>query len=108
MEAVKIGVIGGSGLYAMPELTDIERRSVDTPFGKPSADIVIGTLRGKRRCLSAPSRNRTPFHADDGALPRQYLRHEDARRAPDHRRQRLWFTARGLCSRSHRHPGSAL
>lgn len=48
MEAVKIGVIGGSGLYAMPELTDIERRSVDTPFGKPSADIVIGTLRGKR------------------------------------------------------------
>lgn len=48
MDAVKIGVIGGSGLYAMPELADVETTSVDTPFGKPSADIVIGTLRGKR------------------------------------------------------------
>lgn len=48
MDTVKIGVIGGSGLYAMPELADVETTSVDTPFGKPSADIVIGTLRGKR------------------------------------------------------------
>jgi 5'-methylthioadenosine phosphorylase len=48
MDAVKIGVIGGSGLYAMPELTDVSSISVDTPFGKPSADVVTGTLRGKR------------------------------------------------------------
>jgi 5'-methylthioadenosine phosphorylase len=47
-EAVKIGVIGGSGLYQMPELTDVVTQPVDTPFGKPSADVVIGTLRGKR------------------------------------------------------------
>jgi 5'-methylthioadenosine phosphorylase len=47
-ETVHIGVIGGSGLYRMPELTDVVTTSVDTPFGKPSADIVIGTLRGKR------------------------------------------------------------
>jgi len=47
-EQVKIGVIGGSGLYNMPELTDIERISVETPFGKPSSDVVVGTLRGKR------------------------------------------------------------
>lgn len=47
-ETVHIGVIGGSGLYRMPELTDVVTTSIDTPFGKPSADIVIGTLRGKR------------------------------------------------------------
>jgi 5'-methylthioadenosine phosphorylase len=47
-ETVKIGVIGGSGVYNMPEITDKSRISVDTPYGKPSADIVIGTLRGKR------------------------------------------------------------
>lgn len=47
-EPVKFGVIGGSGLYNMPGLTDIERVSVDTPFGKPSGDFVIGTLKGKR------------------------------------------------------------
>ncbi|MGB1289286.1 MAG: S-methyl-5'-thioinosine phosphorylase [Aggregatilineales bacterium] len=48
VEQVKIAVIGGSGLYNIPELTDISRHSIDTPFGKPSGDIVIGTLRGKR------------------------------------------------------------
>jgi 5'-methylthioadenosine phosphorylase len=47
-ETVKIGVIGGSGLYNMSEITDKETVTVDTPFGKPSADIVIGTLQGKR------------------------------------------------------------
>jgi 5'-methylthioadenosine phosphorylase len=47
-ETVHIGVIGGSGLYNMPEITDITTVPVDTPFGKPSADIMIGTLRGKR------------------------------------------------------------
>ena len=29
----KIGIIGGSGLYQMPELTDVEEVKVDTPFG---------------------------------------------------------------------------
>jgi len=45
---VTIGIIGGSGLYDMAELTDREERSVQTPFGDPSAPYVIGTLRGKR------------------------------------------------------------
>jgi 5'-methylthioadenosine phosphorylase len=48
MDTVHIGVIGGSGLYNMPGLTDFSTTSMDTPFGKPSADIVIGSLRGKR------------------------------------------------------------
>ena len=43
-----IGIIGGSGLYDMAELTDREERRVDTPFGEPSAPYVIGTLRGRR------------------------------------------------------------
>jgi 5'-methylthioadenosine phosphorylase len=43
-----IGIIGGSGLYDMAELTDREEHVVDTPFGAPSAPYVIGTVRGKR------------------------------------------------------------
>jgi 5'-methylthioadenosine phosphorylase len=45
---VGIGIIGGSGLYDMTELTDREERAIATPFGDPSGPYVIGTLRGKR------------------------------------------------------------
>ena len=45
---ITIGIIGGSGLYDMAELTDREERTVETPFGAPSAPYVIGTLRGRR------------------------------------------------------------
>jgi 5'-methylthioadenosine phosphorylase len=45
---IKIGIIGGSGLYDMAELTDREERRVSTPFGDPSGPYVIGTLRGQR------------------------------------------------------------
>lgn len=48
MEQVKIGIIGGSGLYQMPELTDVKEVEVDTPFGKPSDSFIIGTLEGER------------------------------------------------------------
>src|SRR5438876_6156055 len=43
-----IGIIGGSGLYDMAELTDREERTISTPFGDPSGPYVVGTLRGKR------------------------------------------------------------
>src|SRR5207245_4586836 len=43
-----IGIIGGSGLYDMAELTDREERTISTPFGDPSGPYVIATLRGKR------------------------------------------------------------
>ncbi len=46
--AAEIGIIGGSGLYEMAELTDREERVVTTPFGDPSGPYVLGTLRGKR------------------------------------------------------------
>jgi 5'-methylthioadenosine phosphorylase len=45
---VQIGIIGGSGLYDMAELSDREEKSVSTPFGDPSGPYVIGTLGGKR------------------------------------------------------------
>jgi 5'-methylthioadenosine phosphorylase len=45
---VEVGIIGGSGLYDMAELTDRQQQTVTTPFGDPSGPYVIGTLRGKR------------------------------------------------------------
>lgn len=48
MSDVKIGVIGGSGLYKMEELTDIEEVAISTPFGDPSDKYIIGTLAGQR------------------------------------------------------------
>jgi len=45
---IRIGVIGGSGLYQMEGLTDVEERHVATPFGDPSDAVVIGTLDGVR------------------------------------------------------------
>lgn len=46
--SAKIGIIGGSGLYDMPELTDREEQVLSTPFGDPSGPYVLATLRGKR------------------------------------------------------------
>jgi 5'-methylthioadenosine phosphorylase len=43
----KIGVIGGSGLYAMPGFTAEEEATVQTPWGAPSDNYVVGTLAGK-------------------------------------------------------------
>ncbi|UCC85735.1 MAG: S-methyl-5'-thioadenosine phosphorylase [Anaerolineales bacterium] len=48
MEAVKLGVIGGSGVYDMQALTDIQEVKPKTPFGEPSDTIVVGTLVGQR------------------------------------------------------------
>jgi 5'-methylthioadenosine phosphorylase len=44
----EVGVIGGSGLYTIESLTDVEEVEVDTPFGKPSDAFVIGVLEGVR------------------------------------------------------------
>lgn len=48
MAEAKIGVIGGSGLYEMAELGEVEERALDTPYGAPSAPYVLGTLSGRR------------------------------------------------------------
>ena len=48
MPEATIGVIGGSGLYAMPGLEQVERVELTTPFGAPSDAYVLGTLAGRR------------------------------------------------------------
>ena len=48
MEIAKIGIIGGSGLYQMPELEDVNEVVVDTPFGPPSDAFIVGTLENNR------------------------------------------------------------
>ncbi len=48
MKEVQVAVIGGSGLYGMRELDQVEEHRVDTPFGEPSDVIHIGVLRGVR------------------------------------------------------------
>ena len=45
---VRIGIIGGSGLYQMEGLSNVEEVSIDTPFGAPSDSYRLGTLEGRR------------------------------------------------------------
>lgn len=47
-EPVRIGIIGGSGLYTMSGLSDTREVGVKTPFGNPSEALAIGTLEGRR------------------------------------------------------------
>lgn len=48
-----LGIIGGSGIYAMPGLEDVEELDISTPFGKPSTPLVVGTLEGTRTAFLA-------------------------------------------------------
>ena len=47
MPEARIGVIGGSGLYEMAELTEGQEVEVSTPFGDPSDEFILGGLEGK-------------------------------------------------------------
>jgi 5'-methylthioadenosine phosphorylase len=62
---VNPAVIGGSGLYAMPGLTEMREYDIDTHFGKPSAPIVVGRLENRSIAFLARQR---------GQLPRQHPR----------------------------------
>ncbi|MCP4358818.1 MAG: S-methyl-5'-thioadenosine phosphorylase [Chloroflexi bacterium] len=48
MSTIELAIIGGSGLYNMDDLSDIEEKIVPTPFGNPSDLITTGTLHGRR------------------------------------------------------------
>jgi len=48
LQQAEIGIIGGSGLYSMPGLTDIREFPLQTPFGDPSEAYVLGTLEGRK------------------------------------------------------------
>ncbi len=52
MPSARIGIIGGSGLYHLEGLTDIEEINITTPFGEPSGAIVVGRLGGTARIPS--------------------------------------------------------
>jgi 5'-methylthioadenosine phosphorylase len=70
-----LGVIGGSGLYELPGLTDVTRQRVRTPYGDPSDEIVLGRL-GDRELAFLPRHGRghrllpseLPFRANMYAL----------------------------------------
>lgn len=60
MAQAKIGIIGGSGLYKMEALKDVEEVTIDTPFGAPSDAIILGTLDNTRVAfLARHGRNHT-------------------------------------------------
>jgi 5'-methylthioadenosine phosphorylase len=48
MEPVRIGVIGGSGVYELGALQDVEEVWLETPFGAPSDAYIVGALEGQR------------------------------------------------------------
>jgi len=48
LHKAEIGIIGGSGLYAMPGLTDIHEAKIETPYGDPSDSFILGTLEGRQ------------------------------------------------------------
>jgi 5'-methylthioadenosine phosphorylase len=45
---IKIGIIGGSGVYNIEGLQNVKEYSITTPFGKPSDNIIVGELEGKK------------------------------------------------------------
>ena len=47
-EPIRFGVIGGSGVYQMEALHDIEEVTIETPFGTPSDSYIVGKLSGQR------------------------------------------------------------
>ena len=48
LQQAEIGIIGGSGLYAMPGLTSVREMHVETPFGESSDALVLGELEGRK------------------------------------------------------------
>ena len=75
MAETRIGIIGGSGLYKMDALKEVQEVQVDTPFGKPSDAFIVGNLDGTQVAfLARHGRNHTllptelPFRANIYAM----------------------------------------
>lgn len=66
-EQVNLAVIGGSGLYSMPGLKETREYTIDTPFGRPSAPVVVGLLEGMRVAFLA--RHGIGHHISPGEVP---------------------------------------
>lgn len=95
-EKISLAIIGGSGLYQMSGLEDTREVYPETPFGRPSAPIVIGTLEGVR--VGFLARHGIGHHILPTEVPYRanYLRLEEPGSRTDREHQRLWFAARGL------------
>ena len=48
MEEAEIGIFGGTGIYDSGLLEDSKEVNIDTPYGKTSDSITIGTFRGRK------------------------------------------------------------
>lgn len=48
MDPIRVGIIGGSGVYQIDALTDVEEIQLETPFGAPSDSYITGSLDGQR------------------------------------------------------------
>jgi len=81
-EIVTVGVIGGSGLYEIEGLTDVEEIILDTPFGATSDAFIVGTLEGVR-CIFVPRHGKghrhlpteVPYRANIWGLKKLGARH---------------------------------
>ena len=67
MVEAKIGIIGGSGLYKMDALKDVQEVQLDTPFGAPSDALIVGTLEGTQVAFLA--RHGRNHHLTPSELP---------------------------------------
>ena len=79
----QIGIIGGSGLYDMAELTDREEVTLSTPFGDPSGPYVLAHAARAARGVPGAPRRGPPADAERAELPGEHLRLQDARRRAD-------------------------
>jgi 5'-methylthioadenosine phosphorylase len=66
-ESVSLAVIGGSGLYSMSGLKDVQEHGIETPFGKPSAPVITGMLEGRRIAFLA--RHGVGHHINPSEVP---------------------------------------
>ncbi len=66
-DQVTLAVMGGSGLYEMPGLSHTQEHDINTPFGKTSAPIIVGTLEGQRIAFLA--RHGIGHHIAPGEVP---------------------------------------
>ena len=94
-------MIGGSGLYEMPGLQNTREYNIDTPFGKTSAPIVVGTLEGEQVAFLA--RHGIGHHITPSEVPyqRKYLCVEITGGATHRQHQRLRITAGRICAWSY-------
>ena len=106
--SIRIGVIGGSGVYQMEALTDVQEIVLETPFGSPSDSYLVGKLEGQPVAFLARHGRGHRISPTPRQLPRQCLRLQTVGgRVPD-RRQRLRQPPGTHCAGPHRGSGPAL